>query len=134
MVALAGYGSAAQDLTLCWGKPAACICARPARPNVMRHRGAGCAEACTAPLAAGEGSSGQLGIERGLSDVEVSPKIVLGGYSFSTVCTGSQHSCALQPSGQAWCWGERAGAGWSKMQVQAPPLLCGRVAARWAAS
>ena len=34
------------------------------------------------------------------------PVQVLGGQSFADVCTGERHSCGLEPSGKAWCWGE----------------------------
>ncbi|KAI7842019.1 hypothetical protein COHA_004220 [Chlorella ohadii] len=33
------------------------------------------------------------------------PVTVAGGHSFASVCSGFVHSCALEPSGKAWCWG-----------------------------
>ena len=59
---------------------------------------------------AGDGSYGQLGngtanVTEGPSSSDV-PILVSGNHSFATVCTGFTHSCALEPSGQAWCWGE----------------------------
>lgn len=38
------------------------------------------------------------------------PVEVLGGHSFVAVCNGYDHSCAVEPSGKAWCWGEWAAA------------------------
>ena len=57
-------------------------------------------------LGAGNGSLGQLG--NGLGNKSNVPVEVLGGHSFAAVCTGFQHSCAVEPSGKAWCWGELA--------------------------
>lgn len=34
------------------------------------------------------------------------PMPVSGGHSFAAVCAGDWHSCALEKSGTAWCWGE----------------------------
>lgn len=32
---------------------------------------------------------------------------VASDISFAQVCTGDRHSCALEPAGKAWCWGEQ---------------------------
>lgn len=59
---------------------------------------------------AGDGSYGQLGSGQGSfsrdSYNSSVPVQVVGGTSFAQVCTGDRHSCALEPSGKAWCWGE----------------------------
>lgn len=65
-------------------------------------------------MAAGNGGHGQLGNgDASLDYGEKSsiPVLVAGDLPFAAVCTGLQHSCALDSSGKAWCWGERAGAG-----------------------
>lgn len=56
--------------------------------------------------AAGDGSFAQLG-DGQFSELYNSsvPVQAAGGRSFTTGCTGGIHSCALEPSGQAWCWG-----------------------------
>lgn len=62
-------------------------------------------------MVAGMGTQGQLGNGvLGSGDQEYwsrTPVVVTGGHLFSAVCTGFEHSCALEPLGQAWCWGER---------------------------
>lgn len=35
------------------------------------------------------------------------PVPVSGNRSFATMCNGNYHSCGLEPSGKAWCWGKR---------------------------
>lgn len=61
-------------------------------------------------LAAGDGSFGNLGNGKGpfTADSYFSnvPVEVSGGHLFDTVCAGVTHSCALEPSGKAWCWGK----------------------------
>ena len=52
---------------------------------------------------------GQLGVAR--TDPfpgagSLSPILVTGGFSFSTVVTGSQHTCGLDTDGVAHCWGQ----------------------------
>lgn len=60
-------------------------------------------------LSAGNGSWGQLGNGRGSyragSYTASTPVQVLGGRSFASVCTGDRHSCGLDSTGKAWCWG-----------------------------
>ncbi|MBU1239747.1 hypothetical protein KKF84_10930, partial [Myxococcota bacterium] len=33
------------------------------------------------------------------------PSAVVGGHAFSRIVAGGNHSCALDPAGQSWCWG-----------------------------
>ncbi|PRW05781.1 regulator of chromosome condensation RCC1 [Chlorella sorokiniana] len=58
----------------------------------------------------GDGSFGNLGngVGTGVGDSYQSnvPVEVSGSHLFTAVCTGLTHSCALEASGQAWCWGE----------------------------
>lgn len=49
----------------------------------------------------GVGSSGGSG---GLSR-SLSPVPVVGGHAFRSIATGNMQTCALDPSGAAWCWG-----------------------------
>jgi alpha-tubulin suppressor-like RCC1 family protein len=56
----------------------------------------------------GRGVEGQLG--NGGYDSEEEPVRVSGGLQFTTVATGSGHSCGVTTAGEAWCWG-RASAG-----------------------
>ena len=68
---------------------------------------------------AGDGSYGQLGDGKsipwapnsfqGITHQSSVPVEVLGGHSFAAVYAGGGHSCGLEPSGQAWCWGAQAG-------------------------
>jgi alpha-tubulin suppressor-like RCC1 family protein len=44
------------------------------------------------------GGSGGLGRSN-------SPRAVVGGGVFSSIATGSDHTCALDQTGAAWCWG-----------------------------
>lgn len=58
---------------------------------------------------AGDGSYGQLGDGSGQgkdgSHKSATPVEVAGGHLFMAGCTGERHSCALEASGKAWCWG-----------------------------
>lgn len=57
----------------------------------------------------GYGSEGQLGhgmetYESGAYSSKV-PVVVAGKHSFTSVCTGQTHTCALDATGKAWCFG-----------------------------
>ena len=39
------------------------------------------------------------------SSIELMPVAVSGGHTFSSIVSGSSHTCALTPAGAAWCWG-----------------------------
>lgn len=52
----------------------------------------------------GNGASGQLG-NAGAGPIEPSPIAVDGQLFFSELTAGFSHTCGLDDSGQAWCWG-----------------------------
>lgn len=53
----------------------------------------------------GRGYEGRLG-NGSREDVPVpTPTPVLGGHKFSSMYIGQNHTCALTPDGEAWCWG-----------------------------
>lgn len=58
----------------------------------------------------GEGTNGQLGLPPdGSSSYRVfTPTKLPGGKTYTAIYTGSQHTCALDPEGKAWCWGENS--------------------------
>ena len=110
---------AAENVTLCWGKTLR-------QEGPVCHRCDGCSSAqcgvhcagldckeghltCRSGPCAGLGSDGQLGngMLRFSTDYESKvPVVVMGNHSFKFVCTAFSHSCALEQSGKAWCWGE----------------------------
>jgi alpha-tubulin suppressor-like RCC1 family protein len=57
----------------------------------------------------GEGDNGQLGNGQSTGTLfgvgSFNPITVGGGMQLSHVTTGYNHACALDPSGNAWCWG-----------------------------
>jgi len=55
----------------------------------------------------GLGSSGQLGTGSLPAQLLV-PTSVAGSTSFSAISTGAFHSCGLDDSGAAWCWGSNS--------------------------
>ena len=57
------------------------------------------------PESAGNGQYGALGSGMAGADSN-QPAQVMGTESFTEVCTGAMHSCALDSSGKAFCWGE----------------------------
>jgi alpha-tubulin suppressor-like RCC1 family protein len=58
----------------------------------------------------GNNSVGQLGTMTGLGTVNTvrTPAAVEGGQTFTTVSSGSGHSCGVATSGAAFCWGSNA--------------------------
>jgi alpha-tubulin suppressor-like RCC1 family protein len=48
-------------------------------------------------------SSGQLG--DGTTANKLLPTQVIGGLTFASISAGDAHTCALTPSGSAYCWG-----------------------------
>ena len=80
-------------------------------------------------LPAGDGSYGQLGNGQGNytrgSFYSSVPVQVLGDKSFSQVCTADRHSCALEPSGKAWCWGAKGRLGSSQADSSVPVEVAG---------
>lgn len=58
------------------------------------------------PKPAGDGSTGQLGDGNSGDGYRAAlPVTVHGDHEFVAVCTGLSHSCGLDASGRAWCWG-----------------------------
>jgi len=53
----------------------------------------------------GSGRNGQLGDGDTTGATKFSPVAVLGGHTFTSVTAGNGHTCGLDPSGLAWCWG-----------------------------
>lgn len=120
LVFVASSGAVAENVTLCWGEAGAeggrmhadiCAC-RPQRGHLPSSQ-EGRWRLRPMPTA-GDASYGQLGDGQGNGDFgslsSNVPVEVAGGRSFAAGCTGQFHSCALEPSGQAWCWG-RGSAG-----------------------
>lgn len=78
----------------------------------------------------GDNGGGQLGI----GDAEVfmasSPAPVAGDHVFASIAAGSNHSCALDRDGAAWCWGSNSdhqlgmGDG-GPLQARSPALVAG---------
>ena len=61
------------------------------------------------------------------------PIAVQGGHTFSEIVAGAYHTCALEPSGAAWCWGygdKRGGGTGSDTSVYAdtPIAVAGGIA------
>ncbi len=57
-----------------------------------------------AALCWGYGGSGQMG-NGGLASFNPTPLSVSGGHVFASIDVGGYHVCALQESGDTWCWG-----------------------------
>jgi alpha-tubulin suppressor-like RCC1 family protein len=55
----------------------------------------------------GSNAAGQLGNGSAGTNV-LSPVVVAGGRTFSTIAAGRNHTCALDLTGAAWCWGSNA--------------------------
>ena len=59
----------------------------------------------------GEDSAGPLGDGPDALPLDFTPVVkdapvaVLGGHTFATISAGESHTCALDGSGRAWCWG-----------------------------
>ena len=65
----------------------------------------------------GYNASGRVGVAPLLGSLDITaPVAVSGGHPFTSVSAGGSHTCAIDPSGQAWCWGHDAegqlGDGW----------------------
>lgn len=54
----------------------------------------------------GEDQAGQLGDGDTGGTSKSEPVAVAGGHSFATISAGAGHTCALDVTGAAWCWGE----------------------------
>ena len=65
---------------------------------------------------------GQLGDGTMSNGANPTSRAVVGGLAFRRIATGVQHTCALTPSGAAYCWGRNDGAlGDSSMLAAATP-------------
>ena len=113
--------TSAKNVTLCWGElsiRAACACVCQPRQVAGTCIVASWALTCRPCLqVAGKDAFTQLG--KGNATVVVlddgstfneynssSPVQVSEDLLFAVVCSGPSHSCALDPGGNAWCWGE----------------------------
>jgi alpha-tubulin suppressor-like RCC1 family protein len=56
----------------------------------------------------GSDSVGQLGDADGTFASQSLPVLVAGGYAFAAISAGSHHTCGLDTSGRAYCWGLNA--------------------------
>lgn len=54
--------------------------------------------------------SGELGNNTTSSSAR--PVAVAGGHTFRSIDCGYQHTCALDDSGKAWCWGVSFSSCW----------------------
>jgi alpha-tubulin suppressor-like RCC1 family protein len=54
----------------------------------------------------GNNATGQLGNGDAGHTPRYEPVAVAGGHSFATISTGWDRTCALDPTGKAWCWGQ----------------------------
>src|SRR3982751_2885441 len=54
----------------------------------------------------GDNSSGQLGLTNTTLSSAFAPKLIGAGKQLQGVSAGVQHACALDPTGNAWCWGD----------------------------
>jgi alpha-tubulin suppressor-like RCC1 family protein len=59
----------------------------------------------------GDNRAGQLGDGSTAEKTEESPVAVTGGHTFTTISTGTSHTCALDTTGSPWCWGEGVALG-----------------------
>jgi len=57
----------------------------------------------------GDNASGQLGAGDSAPMTAARPQPVAGGFTFTTIATGSRSSCALTSTGEAYCWGANDG-------------------------
>ena len=73
----------------------------------------------------GEGKSGQLGI--GTTPADSTPVVVPGAPAFTFLSAGALHTCALDGSGAAWCWGSNV---YGELGSAAPGETCGGLACR----
>lgn len=103
--------AAAQNVTVCWGKGRERTSMLASRFTSSACRtNAGCAfvQTKSPAVTVGSGSDGQLGhgmvADSGSYSSKV-PVVVAGNHSFASVCTGQSHTCALDATGKAWCFG-----------------------------
>lgn len=59
---------------------------------------------------------------------EPTPQMVLGGLVFETLATGGSHTCGLDPTGVAYCWGNDASGQVGDNSQQVPPYRAAPVA------
>jgi alpha-tubulin suppressor-like RCC1 family protein len=54
----------------------------------------------------GANDFGQLGVGRSSTEPAHLPTKVQGDHGFTSLAVGGRFTCALDPQGQAWCWGQ----------------------------
>ncbi|HEY0841150.1 MAG TPA: Ig-like domain-containing protein [Vulgatibacter sp.] len=64
-----------------------------------------CATADGVSYCWGAGYAGQLGIDSDPDEVDTPIPMQSGGIAFTDFAGGYEHTCGLDPTGQAWCWG-----------------------------
>jgi alpha-tubulin suppressor-like RCC1 family protein len=65
-----------------------------------------CGLAASAAYCWGLAGGGQLGTGVTGEVARPNPEAVLGGHSFQELSAGNQHTCAVTPAGEAYCWGD----------------------------
>ena len=80
---------------------AATMPSSPSRPGraipATGHRGSG--------MVLGDDSSGQIGDGDASTDTRFEPALVTGAHAFTALSVGRGHTCGLDTTGRAWCWG-----------------------------
>lgn len=94
------------------GRSASPVAVVDTLPGAFERIGAGARHSCglnTDSLAYcwGDNLYGQLG-DSSATASSTAPTAVVGGYAFGSIEVGGRHTCALDPDGQAWCWGRNA--------------------------
>lgn len=71
-------------------------------------------QSCGSNAQCRSGTKGQLGNGNSSPDAvpgegynSSKPLPVAGGHTFAAIETSSWHTCALETTGKAWCWGKR---------------------------
>jgi alpha-tubulin suppressor-like RCC1 family protein len=77
----------------------------------------------------GGNSDGQLGTGAPFGSIGTAPAPVAGGFTFTQLSAGGRHTCGLNVSGQAYCWGSdlfgQLGNGAASARVNTPSSVAG---------